>query len=176
MKRLSSRAKTLRLPTQSRPDSSQPSHGPPRNRIRSRPPSRQLDLKRCQINQNINKFWKLVGDTIGTELAGRDYPTRLSLLLEHRIGLWDVIATAHRAGSLDSEIRQHTQNDLLALISSLPELNTIAFNGGTAARIGLKTLGEQVADFRVLLLPSSSPAYAALSYEKKLSSWRALAT
>jgi hypoxanthine-DNA glycosylase len=123
-----------------------------------------------------NKFWKLVGDTIGTELAGRDYPTRLSLLLEHRIGLWDVIATAHRAGSLDSEIRQHTQNDLLALISSLPELNTIAFNGGTAARIGLKTLGEQVADFRVLLLPSSSPAYAALSYEKKLSSWRALAT
>ncbi|MDR9847295.1 DNA-deoxyinosine glycosylase [Herbaspirillum huttiense] len=118
-----------------------------------------------------NAFWKLVGDSIGVELAELDYPTRLSRLLEHHIGLWDVIATARRNGSLDSEIREPTQNDLLDLIGSLSELNTIAFNGSTAAKIGLKALGERVDDYRILLLPSSSPAHASLSYAQKLVSW-----
>ncbi|MBO9536073.1 DNA-deoxyinosine glycosylase [Herbaspirillum sp.] len=121
-----------------------------------------------------NAFWKLVGDSIGVELAGLDYPTRLSRLLEHHIGLWDVIATARRTGSLDSEIREHTQNDLLDLIGSLPELNTIAFNGGAAAKIGLKTLGMRANDHRILLLPSSSPAHASLSYAQKLVTWNQL--
>ncbi len=122
-----------------------------------------------------NAFWKLVGESIGIELAGLDYPTRLSLLLEHHIGLCDVIATARRTGSLDSEIREHTQNDLLDLIGALPELNTIAFNGGMAAKIGLKALEERADDYRILLLPSSSPAHATLSYEQKLIAWLKLA-
>lgn len=122
-----------------------------------------------------NAFWRLVGDSIGANLVGLDYQERLSALLEHRIGLWDVIANARRIGSLDSDIRDHSQNDLLALLDTLPELKTIAFNGGTAAKIGATTLGERSVDFRILLLPSSSPAYAALTYHQKLESWRALA-
>ncbi len=118
-----------------------------------------------------NAFWKLVGNAIGVELASLDYPTRLTRLLTHRIGLWDVIATARRTGSLDSEIRDHSQNDLLALIASLPELHTIAFNGGTAAKIGLKALGARANDFRIVLLPSSSPAHASMSYAQKRLAW-----
>lgn len=121
-----------------------------------------------------NGFWKLVGNAIGAELVGLAYEARLAALLVHHIGLWDVIATAKRSGSLDSEIREPTQNDLLALIDSLPELNTIAFNGGTAAKIGLKALGARANDYRILLLPSSSPAHASVSVEQKLSSWRQL--
>ncbi|MBB3211681.1 hypoxanthine-DNA glycosylase [Herbaspirillum sp. Sphag1AN] len=123
-----------------------------------------------------NKFWKLVGDSIGVELATLDYPARLSTLLVHQIGLWDVIANARRRGSLDSDIREHTHNDLPALIDTLPELKTIAFNGGTAARIGMKTLGERARDFRILLLPSSSSAYATLSFAQKLDMWQQLTT
>jgi hypoxanthine-DNA glycosylase len=122
-----------------------------------------------------NKFWKLVGDTIGVDLAGLEYQQRLSVLLEHRIGLWDVIADARRSGSLDSEIRDHANNDLLALLDSLPALTTIAFNGGTAAKIGLKALGARADNYRILLLPSSSPAHASLSYSQKLIAWRKLA-
>lgn len=121
-----------------------------------------------------NGFWKLVGDSIGIDLYAMDYQARLATLLEHRIGLWDVIATARRTGSLDSEIRDHAQNDLLALIASLPDLNTIAFNGGTAAKIGLKALGARADDYRIVLLPSSSPAHASLSYAQKLLAWRQL--
>jgi hypoxanthine-DNA glycosylase len=121
-----------------------------------------------------NKFWKLVGDSIGVELATLDYPARLSTLLMHRIGLWDVIANARRVGSLDSDIRDHTHNNLPALIATLPELKTIAFNGATAAKIGMKTLGEQAGQYHILFLPSSSPALASLPYSAKLAQWQNL--
>lgn len=118
-----------------------------------------------------NKFWKLLGDVIGVDLAGLEYQQRLSMLLDHHIGLWDVIADAHRIGSLDSAIRDHSRNDLMALIDTLPALTTIAFNGGTAAKLGIKALGERAKQYRILPLPSSSPAHATLSYAQKLGEW-----
>ena len=59
------------------------------------------------------------------------------------------------------------------LAFSLPQLDTIAFNGGTAARLGLKVLGEHASRYRIVSLPSSSPAYT-LAYEAKLQQWKAL--
>jgi hypoxanthine-DNA glycosylase len=121
-----------------------------------------------------NKFWSLVGHVIERDLVGMDYPARLDALLEHRIGLWDVVAEARRDGSLDSRIRDHASNDLLALVDTLPNLATIAFNGGMAERIGLKALGERGGQYRLLRLPSSSPAHASVSYAQKLDAWRKL--
>jgi hypoxanthine-DNA glycosylase len=114
-----------------------------------------------------------VGDVIGVDLYAMDYDARLANLLQHRIGLWDVIAQARRIGSLDSEIRDHSGNDLLTLIARLPALETIAFNGGTAGKIGIKALGTKAQDYRVVVLPSSSPAHAALGYEDKRVRWLA---
>ncbi len=94
-------------------------------------------------------------------------------MLEQHIGLWDVVAEAHRAGSLDSRIRNRNDNDLLALLADLPCLTTIAFNGGTAARLGLKVLGQHAARYRIVQLPSSSPAYT-VPYAEKLRLWQAL--
>jgi G:T/U-mismatch repair DNA glycosylase len=74
---------------------------------------------------------------------------------------------------LDSRIRDRNDNDLIALLSSLPNLTTIAFNGGTAARLGLKVLGLHAARYRVVQLPSSSPAYT-LPYADKLRLWQLL--
>ncbi|MGF6371547.1 hypoxanthine-DNA glycosylase [Paraburkholderia sp. RAU6.4a] len=121
-----------------------------------------------------NKFWLLVGEAIERDLVGMDYSTRLETLLEHHIGLWDVVAEARRAGSLDSRIRDHASNDLIALIDTLPKLATIAFNGGTAAKIGMKALGERGVQYRLVRLPSSSPAHASVSYAQKLDIWRRL--
>ena len=85
------------------------------------------------------------------------------------MGLWDVIATAERAGSLDSAIRAHRPNALPKLAAGLPELRAIGFNGGTSARIGRKALGE--APWDLIDLPSSSPAFTR-PYEEKLLAWR----
>lgn len=136
----------------------------------------EISLAQGQYYANAqNRFWKLVGDTIGVPLIELEYPHRLRALLDRHIGLWDVIAEAHRTGSLDGRIRDHASNDLVALIDTLPSLATIAFNGGTAAKLGTKALGENAYRYRLLRLPSSSPAHASVSYSEKLKAWKQIA-
>jgi hypoxanthine-DNA glycosylase len=120
-----------------------------------------------------NRFWRLMSEVIQVDLAVLAYTARLDALLENGIGLWDVVAEAHREGSLDSKIRDQTNNDLTGLLSTLPQLSSIAFNGGTAARLGLKALQEQAQRYRIIQLPSSSPAYT-IPYAQKLAAWRCL--
>jgi hypoxanthine-DNA glycosylase len=135
----------------------------------------EISLAQGQYYANAqNRFWKLVGDTIGVPLIELEYPYRLKALLDWHIGLWDVVAEARRTGSLDSQIRGHASNDLVALIDTLPSLTTIAFNGGTAAKFGMKALGERSDRYRLLRLPSSSPAHASVSYAEKLAAWTQL--
>ncbi|WP_373610668.1 DNA-deoxyinosine glycosylase [Janthinobacterium sp. 13] len=120
-----------------------------------------------------NKFWMLLGEVLGVDLTSRPYEERLATLLAHGVGLWDVVAQAQRTGSLDSNIRARDDNNLAALAASLPQLHTIAFNGGTAAKLGIKVLGEHAQRYRIVSLPSSSPAYT-LAYAQKLQAWLAL--
>lgn len=118
-----------------------------------------------------NRFWDLVGAAIGTDLRAMDYPARLKALLHHRIGLWDVIADAQRSGSLDSAIRNARGNDLRLLAKSLPKLQAIAFNGKKSSVAGRKQLAEHGARYRLIDLPSSSPAYAAMPIAEKRAQW-----
>ena len=120
-----------------------------------------------------NKFWELLGAVIDANLRAMAYDERLATLLANHVGLWDVVAQAHRPGSLDSRIRQRDDNDLLGLLSRYPNIRALAFNGGTAGRLGIKALGEQASNFQIAELPSSSPAYT-LSYPEKSKRWQAL--
>ena len=120
-----------------------------------------------------NKFWRLLGEVLDVDLTSQSYDARLSTLLARGVGLWDVVAQAQRTGSLDSNIRARDDNDLAALTASLPRLQTIAFNGGTAAKLGIKVLGEHARRYRIVSLPSSSPAYT-LAYGAKLLQWKTL--
>ena len=115
-----------------------------------------------------NHFWRLMGEVIGADLVALDYAGRLDALLKARIGLWDVVASASRSGSLDGNIRDHRPNALAELAATLPELGAVAFNGGTSARIGQKELAET--GLTLVPLPSSSPAYT-LAYERKREAW-----
>ncbi|CAG2143828.1 hypothetical protein [Cupriavidus plantarum] len=74
---------------------------------------------------------------------------------------------------MDSNIRDHAGNALLGLIASLPNLKAIAFNGGTAERIGMKALATHGDRHHIVKLPSSSPAYT-VAYAQKLTAWRQL--
>jgi hypoxanthine-DNA glycosylase len=138
----------------------------------SLPGEKSLALQEYYGNRQ-NQFWLLMSEVTGADLVRLDYTSRLAALLEQRVGLWDVVAEAHRAGSLDSSIRNSNDNDLLALLASSPDLTTIAFNGGTAARLGLKVLGQHAARYRIVQLPSSSPAYT-LPYAEKSRLWQVL--
>lgn len=118
-----------------------------------------------------NQFWRLLSAVLDDDLVGRDYPGRLARLAQHRIGLWDVIAACERQGSLDTAIRRAQAADFSGLLSGFPALRTIAFNGKTSGRFAPQF---ESAGFRTLVLPSSSPANAQLSFDEKLVKWRAL--
>jgi len=118
-----------------------------------------------------NAFWRLMEGVLDTALVALAYEDRLAALLARRVGLWDVIAEAERPGSLDAAIRDPAANDLLALIDALPALRLVAFNGGTAAKLGGRLIGDRLP---TLALPSSSPAHAAKSFEQKATAWGAL--
>lgn len=120
-----------------------------------------------------NQFWKLLDAVFGLDLDALPYDARLATLLDHRIGLWDVIASAERRGSLDAAIRAAEANDLQRLASGLPALRTIAFNGAIAARRGIAELGPRAGRYRLVPLPSSSPAHA-VPFDRKLAAWMAL--
>lgn len=120
-----------------------------------------------------NAFWRLVGGVIGRDLAALPYPERLGALKAARVGLWDVIATARRPGSLDAAIRGAEAADLRGLVAELPDLRAVAFNGGTAARVGRRALSD-APKVALIDLPSSSPAYT-LPFAEKAAAWAVLA-
>lgn len=121
-----------------------------------------------------NLFWRLMGAVTGRDLVPLAYEDRLEALLDAKVGLWDTVAAATREGSLDAAIRLHEASDLAALVATLPALRAIGFNGATSARIGRRQLVGATGPV-LIDLPSSSPAYASLSFEKKRAAWLALA-
>jgi len=119
-----------------------------------------------------NRFWHLIGNAISRELGALDYEARLSALLSAKVGLWDTVASARRAGSLDASIRDAERNPLADLTASLPELRAVGFNGRTSAMIGMPQLAHT--GLALIPLPSSSPAHAAMPLAAKEKLWSAL--
>jgi hypoxanthine-DNA glycosylase len=120
-----------------------------------------------------NQFWRLLGEAIGEELQSLSYERRLDRLADRRVGLWDVIASARRPGSLDQAIRDAEHNQIEHLLHDFRDLRAIAFNGSTAAAVGRKLVGEPPPELMLIDLPSSSAANTRPFAEKALA-WSAL--
>lgn len=119
-----------------------------------------------------NQFWRLLGQVIGEDLQPLSYERRLERLAQHRIGLWDVIASASRRGSLDQAIRDAEHNRIDHLLHDFPDLRAIAFNGSTACSVGRKLIGDPPG-VTLIDLPSSSAANTH-AFEEKARLWASL--
>ena len=120
-----------------------------------------------------NQFWRLLGLAIGEELHGLGYEQRLERLAARQVGLWDVIASATRSGSLDQSIREAQHNRIEHLLRDFPNLRAIAFNGSTASAAGRRLIGEAPSHITLVDLPSSSAANTR-PFEEKAAAWAAL--
>lgn len=116
-----------------------------------------------------NQFWQIVGDLLGVDLTRLPYAQRVDAVRARGLGIWDVYASCRRTGSLDSAITDAVVNDLPGLVARLPALRLIAHNGGESARAMRITRGLGAA---VCRLPSTSPANAGWSLERKRAAWR----
>jgi TDG/mug DNA glycosylase family protein len=119
-----------------------------------------------------NAFWPLIGSLLDEALPALPYENRLVRLKTRGVGLWDVIASAERSGSLDAAIRSPEAADLRGLALGLPSLSAVAFNGGLAAKLGRRILAN-LEGVALIDLPSSSPAHAR-PFEDKRQQWSVL--
>jgi hypoxanthine-DNA glycosylase len=114
-----------------------------------------------------NQFWRLMEPVIGGNLNDLAYPLRLQRLLAAGVGLWDMVGSARRSGSLDAAIRDIQANTVREMVERLPQLRLVAFNGRKAAELGRKQLHERPG-LELLSLPSSSPALTVPLHQKRL--------
>ncbi|KRH99702.1 DNA-deoxyinosine glycosylase [Curvibacter sp. PAE-UM] len=122
-----------------------------------------------------NHFWKILQALWPQHaLPGREqYPQRCAWVLARGLGIWDVYASCEREGSLDSAIRNAEVNDFAGLKAKCPQLKLIVHNGGESfrhAKLVRASLGVEL--FPLVKLPSTSPANASWSFERKLLAWR----
>ena len=116
-----------------------------------------------------NHFWPILSALWGVDLLTLPYAGRVSEVRARGLGVWDVYAACRREGSLDTAIADPQLNDLASLKRRAPQLEAVAHNGGESARAMRHTLALGVAVYR---LPSTSPANASWSFERKLAAWR----
>lgn len=109
------------------------------------------------------KFWKIIFSVLGRPFC-TDYLSKVLLLHDNNIALWDVIKCADRSGSSDSNIKAAIPNDIPLLLKGHAEISFMIFNGRFAERSYRKFFGNPQLPFEVLL--STSPACAGREAEK----------
>ena len=144
-----------------------------------------------------NHFWKIlqaIWPSSQGDIRTASYQIRSEWLLSKGLGVWDVYAACEREGSRDSNIRNAVVNDFAGLRQTCPKLEAIAHNGGESFKhskyvmIALSAAGPpqgakapsggsedtpvRSVGVQFHRLPSTSPANASWSFERKLAAWR----
>ena len=143
-------------------------------------PSRASVEKHEYYGHSRNAFWPIMGELFGAEPA-LDYETRTSIIAGRGVAVWDVLASSVRPGSLDADIdvATATPNNVDGFLADYPAVSLVCFNGQAAAKLHARLLaraGENRSNtVEYQTLPSTSPAYAAMSFDEKLAHWRIVA-
>jgi hypoxanthine-DNA glycosylase len=117
-----------------------------------------------------NRFWKVISHLYNRPEAS-SYTEKINLLLDNRIGLWDVCAEALRPGSMDLAIKDEIPNPIEALLQEYPAVRQIAFNGQKARNL-YERYFEKKESISYICLPSTSPANAKMNLENLIHHWR----
>lgn len=116
-----------------------------------------------------NRFWKVMAAVFDAPVPA-NIPEKRAFLLEHRIALWDVLASCEIAGASDASIRDPRPNDLQRILSHAP-IEQIFCTGAKAAQLYRK-LCEPTTGIPCVQLPSTSPANAAMRLPELIEAYR----
>jgi TDG/mug DNA glycosylase family protein len=122
-----------------------------------------------------NAFWRILAELLQFDAACA-YEMKVQSLKTARIALWDVLRSCKREGSLDAMIERDTQivNDFGTFFRAHQKIRQVFFNGAKAEACFTRHVLPEIdcGSTNYLRLPSTSPAYASLSFEQKLAAWR----
>lgn len=120
-----------------------------------------------------NAFWPILAAVTGVA-ACEPYTERCAALGRAGIALWDVVARCQRRGSLDSDIDAASieLNDFASFFAAHPSIGKVLLNGASAWK-WFKPVSLQFPRLTTIRLPSTSPANASWSFERKRDAWLA---
>lgn len=119
-----------------------------------------------------NAFWKIVSTLFNNGYNFSDFMEKKTCILNNHLALWDNLKFCERNGSLDSDIKNMIPNDFETLLKNYPHICRLIFNGQKSFQIFKKFHPELLETYQYFILPSTSPANASLSFEKKLALWQ----
>lgn len=129
-----------------------------------------LSLQQQEYYGNArNQFWKIMQEILAQSDILADYQSKIQLLQNHHIGLWDVVAACEREGSLDLNIKNPVINDFVTFLKQYLTITTIVFNGKASYSLFFKKFG-QIKGITYYVMPSTSPANT-MSFDNKLKIW-----
>lgn len=126
-----------------------------------------------------NAFWPIMGKLFGAS-PDLPYAFRKDILVQQGIAVWDVLKTCVRKGSMDADINMASivSNDFFSFFAEHDGIGKIFFNGSMAEKLYrqrvLPTLAEHYPQCNYLRLPSTSPAYAAMQFARKVEAWKVI--
>lgn len=115
-----------------------------------------------------NRYWKLMAKLLG-ETIPETIEEKKALVSNHRIAMWDAIYSCDIIGSSDSSIKNVVPTDLSVILNN-SEVTHIFCNGNTSGAYYHK-YQEAALGINAVVLPSTSPANAAWSFERLLEAW-----
>ena len=119
-----------------------------------------------------NRFWKVMSTICNEQqLPKFAYKTRLKILLNSNIALWDTIKSCKREGSLDSDIQNEKPNDIRKLLKTYPNIETICLNGNKSYIAYKKYFPDLLGKYTCLKMPSTSPANARYNLNLLIKEW-----
>lgn len=116
-----------------------------------------------------NHFWRIMFSLFSDLPVPETFEDRIKLLQRNNIALWDVLKHCEREGSLDSNIKNQVENNILGLLESHPKIKTIVFNGQQSHKFFIKKFGL-LDGIELIVMPSTSPAHT-MKFEDKLKFW-----
>jgi len=132
-------------------------------------------VKSCEKNfyymHGKNRFWKIMSELVGEDLFSAPIERKIQVLKENHIALYDSVEECDIFGSSDSKISNIIPVNLPELLSGT-KIKRIFCNGQASYRVIAKYYPEYIDT--VTLLPSSSPANAAFSFERLLEEWKVI--
>ena len=116
-----------------------------------------------------NVFWKIIFDLLKVTEKNA-YSDKIELVKEKQIALWDVCYSCIRKGSLDSNIKDETPNQILDFLKRYQSIEICIFNGQKAREKYLKYF-DNIEELKYHCLPSTSPANTSMNFQEKLVKW-----
>lgn len=116
-----------------------------------------------------NRFWFILSKFFNAEMP-KSIDDKRTFVHLHHVALYDVIDSCEIVGSSDASIKNVVTTDIFQILNKA-KIAKILCNGATSGRLFEKYQLPQLGAVSYEILPSTSPANAASSFERLYEIW-----